>query len=144
MTQTAGIALGQRVPEGQTRIAQRFSVGTHAHTIASPDGTAEIRVRLHDSYKPNNAFTLLLNSPSSCTINRMVPKPVRCKRWLRILLLLWVGLGHTGFAANVAEPRLTIGRGLYFAPVDVTVWTPTPQAILVTTMDGSTQNLTNG
>ena len=49
-----------------------------------------------------------------------------------------------GYAGVVADTHFTTNRGIFFAPVDVTVWVPTPGATLVLTTNGSEPTLVNG
>lgn len=49
-----------------------------------------------------------------------------------------------GYAGIVADTHFTTNRGFFFAPVDVTVWVPTPGATLVVTTNSSEPTLANG
>jgi len=49
-----------------------------------------------------------------------------------------------GYAGVVADTHFTTNRGIFFAPVDVTVWVPTVGATLVITTNGSEPTLANG
>ncbi len=49
-----------------------------------------------------------------------------------------------GYANVVADTHFTTNRGIYYSPIDVTVWVPTDGATLVVTTNGSEPSLTNG
>src|SRR4030095_7269445 len=49
-----------------------------------------------------------------------------------------------GYAGIVADTHFTADRGIFFAPIDVTVWAPTRGATLVITTNGSEPTLANG
>lgn len=53
-------------------------------------------------------------------------------------------INAAGYAGVVADTHFSTNRGLYFAPIDVTVWVPTPGATLVITTNASEPTLANG